>query len=45
MHRYPTLGYQGAINQFNWIINTILDELDRKTLIPAKTDISFDLVR
>lgn len=45
MHRYPTLGYQGAINQFNWIINTILDELDRKTIIPAKTDISFDLIR
>ncbi|MBE7382433.1 MAG: nitrogenase molybdenum-iron protein subunit beta [Leptolyngbya sp. SIO1E4] len=45
MHRYPTLGYQGAINQFNWIINTILDELDRQTIVPAKTDISFDLIR
>jgi len=45
MHRYATLGYQGAINQFNWIINTILEELDRKTLVPAKTDISFDLIR
>lgn len=45
MHRYPTLGYQGAINQFNWIINTILDELDRKTIVPSKTDISFDLIR
>ena len=45
MHRYATLGYQGAINQFNWIINTILDELDRQTIVPAKTDISFDLIR
>jgi nitrogenase molybdenum-iron protein beta chain len=45
MHRYATLGYQGAINQFNWIINTILDELDRNTIIPSKTDISFDLIR
>ncbi len=45
MHRYATLGYQGAINQFNWIINTILDELDRNTIVPAKTDISFDLIR
>jgi nitrogenase molybdenum-iron protein beta chain len=45
MHRYATLGYQGAINQFNWIINTILDELDRKTSTIAKTDISFDLIR
>jgi nitrogenase molybdenum-iron protein beta chain len=45
MHRYPTLGYQGAINMHNWIVNTILDELDRKTIIPSKTDISFDLIR
>ncbi|QKD82751.1 nitrogenase molybdenum-iron protein subunit beta [Thermoleptolyngbya sichuanensis A183] len=45
MHRYATLGYQGAINQFNWIVNTILDELDRQTIVPAKTDISFDLIR
>jgi nitrogenase molybdenum-iron protein beta chain len=45
MHRYPTLGYQGSLNLLNWIVNTILDELDRKTIIPAKTDISFDLIR
>ncbi|MDV3347149.1 nitrogenase molybdenum-iron protein subunit beta [Leptothoe sp. LEGE 181152] len=45
MHRYATLGYQGAINQFNWIINTVLDDLDHKTNVPAKTDISFDLIR
>ncbi|MEM9540523.1 MAG: nitrogenase molybdenum-iron protein subunit beta [Cyanobacteria bacterium P01_E01_bin.42] len=45
MHRYSTLGYQGAFNMHNWIVNTILDELDRNTIIPAKTDISFDLIR
>jgi nitrogenase molybdenum-iron protein beta chain len=45
MHRYATLGYQGAFNLHNWILNTILDELDRNTIIPAKTDISFDLIR
>jgi nitrogenase molybdenum-iron protein beta chain len=45
LHRYPTLGYTGAINMLNWIINTILEELDRKTIIPAKTDISYDLIR
>lgn len=45
LHRYPTLGYQGALNQLNWIVNTILEELDRQTNIPGKTDISFDLVR
>jgi nitrogenase molybdenum-iron protein beta chain len=45
MHRYETLGYKGALNLHNWIVNTILDELDRQTIIPAKTDISFDLIR
>jgi nitrogenase molybdenum-iron protein beta chain len=45
LHRYPTLGYTGAINLLNWIVNTILEDLDHKTIIPAKTDISFDLIR
>jgi nitrogenase molybdenum-iron protein beta chain len=45
LHRYPTLGYQGALNLLNWTINTILDDLDRKTIVPAKTDISYDLIR
>jgi nitrogenase molybdenum-iron protein beta chain len=45
MHRYATLGYMGAINMLNWIVNTILDELDRNTIIPGKTDISYDLIR
>lgn len=45
LHRYSTYGYQGAINLLNWIVNTILDELDRNTIIPSKTDISYDLIR
>ena len=45
LHRYPTLGYQGAINLLNWIVNTVLDELDRQTNTIGKTDISFDLIR
>nr|AEG80199.1 nitrogenase beta subunit [Nostoc sp. PCC 9303] len=45
LHRYATYGYQGTINLLNWIVNTILDELDRNTIIPSKTDISFDLIR
>ena len=45
LHRYSTYGYQGAINLLNWIVNTLLDELDRSTIIPAKTDISYDLIR
>lgn len=45
LHRYPTYGYQGVINLLNWIVNRILDELDRNTIIPSKTDISYDLIR
>ncbi|MBO9998003.1 MAG: nitrogenase molybdenum-iron protein subunit beta [Cyanobacteria bacterium SID2] len=45
LHRYPTFGYQGAINLLTWIVNTILDDLDRNTDVPGKTDYSFDLIR
>jgi len=45
LHRYSTLGYEGTINLPNWIVNTLLDELDRSTIVPAKTDISYDLIR
>ena len=45
LHRYSTYGYSGVINILNWVVNTILDELDRNTIIPAKTDISYDLIR
>lgn len=45
LHRYSTLGYQGAINLLNWIVNRVLEEADNTTNIPGKTDISFDLIR
>ncbi len=45
LHRYPTLGYQGTLNLLNWIVNTMLEDLDRRTDTPGVTDISFDLVR
>lgn len=45
LHRYSTYGYQGTINLLNWTVNTLLDELDRSTIIPSKTDISYDLIR
>lgn len=40
LHRYPIIGYQGALNLLVWIVNTVLDELDRKC-----PDHSFDLIR
>ena len=45
LHRYSTIGYEGAINLLNWIANGVLEALDRKTDTPGVTDISFDLVR
>lgn len=41
MHRYSTIGYQGGLNVLNWIVNTILDELDRSTIDTT----SFDAIR
>ena len=45
LHRFSTIGYEGAINLLTWIANGLMDELDRKTDTPSVTDISFDLVR
>ncbi|MDA8087867.1 MAG: nitrogenase molybdenum-iron protein subunit beta [Nitrospiraceae bacterium] len=41
LHRYPVIGYQGAVNILNWIVNTVLDEMDRRTMRTA----SFDVIR
>ncbi len=41
LHRYPIIGYQGALNIVTSIVNTILDELDRATINTT----SFDVIR
>jgi nitrogenase molybdenum-iron protein beta chain len=41
LHRYPVIGYQGAINLLTSIVNTVLDEMDRKTMNTT----SFDVIR
>lgn len=41
LHRQPIIGYQGTINLVTMIVNTVLDELDRKTEDSA----SFDVIR
>jgi nitrogenase molybdenum-iron protein beta chain len=41
LHRQPIIGYQGAVNLVTMIVNTVLDELDRKTEDSA----SFDVIR
>ncbi len=44
-HRYPVWGYQGAMNVLVWILDKIFDEIDKNTIVPAKTDYSFDIIR
>jgi len=41
LHRYPVIGYQGVLNMVNWIVNTVLDEMDRNTMDTT----SFDVIR
>ena len=40
LHRYPIIGYAGALNLLTWIVNTVLEELDRKA-----PDFGLDIVR
>ena len=40
LHRYPIVGYAGALNLLTWIVNTVLDELDRKA-----PDYALDIIR
>ncbi|MFI5296422.1 MAG: nitrogenase component 1, partial [Thermodesulfovibrionales bacterium] len=41
LHRYPIIGYQGVLNLVTSIVNTVLDEMDRKTMNTT----SFDVIR
>jgi nitrogenase molybdenum-iron protein beta chain len=38
-------GYQGGMNVLVWILDKIFDEIDKNTIVPAKTDYSFDIIR
>lgn len=44
-HRYPTFGYQGALNVMVQILDRIFQDMDATTNIAGETDISFDLIR
>jgi nitrogenase molybdenum-iron protein beta chain len=44
-HRYPVWGYAGALNVLVTILDTIFVEMDKNTIIPGKTDYSFDIIR
>lgn len=44
-HRFPTWGYQGALNVLVKILDKIFDRLDEATGANGEADISFDLTR
>jgi len=44
-HRYPIWGYQGGMNVLVQLLDKIFDEIDRNTIVPGKTDFSFDIIR
>jgi nitrogenase molybdenum-iron protein beta chain len=41
LHRYPIVGYQGALNLVTMIVNAVLDEMDRNSMYTT----SFDAIR
>ncbi|MBN9887937.1 nitrogenase molybdenum-iron protein subunit beta [Salipiger abyssi] len=44
-HRFPTMGYQGALNVLVKLLDTVFDKLDDDTIVPGETDYSYDLTR
>jgi nitrogenase molybdenum-iron protein beta chain len=44
-HRFPLWGYQGALRVLTTILDKVFDKLDADTIVPGKTDYSYDLTR
>ena len=44
-HRYPVWGYQGGMNVLVTLLDKIFDEIDKNSIVPAKTDYSYDIIR
>ena len=44
-HRFPIWGYEGAMRVLVMILDEMFERLDESTIITAKTDISYDIVR
>ncbi|TCK62255.1 nitrogenase molybdenum-iron protein subunit beta [Seleniivibrio woodruffii] len=39
LHRYPTIGYKGGVQMLTWIVNRMLDDIDKKTMYTTSYDI------
>src|SRR3974377_1731784 len=44
-HRYPVWGYQGGLNTLVWLTDKTFAEIEKNTIVPAKTDYSYDIIR
>jgi nitrogenase molybdenum-iron protein beta chain len=44
-HRYPTWGYDGAMRTLIMLLDEFFESLDANTIVPGKTDYSYDIIR
>ena len=44
-HRFPTWGYEGALRTLVMFLDEYFETLDANTIIPGKTDYSYDIIR
>ena len=44
-HRYPTWGYEGGLRVLTMLLDEFFETLDANTIVPGKTDYSYDIIR
>ncbi|WP_028226426.1 nitrogenase molybdenum-iron protein subunit beta [Paraburkholderia ferrariae] len=44
-HRFPTWGYEGALRMLVTLLDEFFETLDANTIVAAKTDYSYDIIR
>jgi nitrogenase molybdenum-iron protein beta chain len=44
-HRYPTWGYEGGLRLLTMFLDEFFETLDANTIVPGKTDYSYDIIR
>ncbi|MBI5335379.1 MAG: nitrogenase molybdenum-iron protein subunit beta [Burkholderiales bacterium] len=44
-HRWPTWGYEGGLRTLVMLLDEYFETLDANTIVPGKTDYSYDIIR
>jgi nitrogenase molybdenum-iron protein beta chain len=44
-HRFPTWGYEGGLRLLTMLLDEFFETLDANTIVPGKTDYSYDIIR